>query len=117
MRPPVGRHSSGRAWHRLGGRTVLRWRQGGPVVKLVGLEAPEPVLTRLEASDDRVPGRGGVGARVLGRRRVAAADVPALGAPPQVEPPPAGRLALNAPRAARRNRRVDPRYGCHWSPF
>src|SRR5215469_145760 len=96
---------------------VFRWRQFGAVaVKLVGLEAPEPVLTRLEASDDRVPGRGGVGARVLGRRCVAAADVPALGAPPQVEPPAAARLAFHAPRTTRWYGRIDSRCSRHSSP-
>ena len=45
-----------------------------------------------------------VRARVLRRRGVAAADVPALRAPPQVDPPAAGRVALDAAGAARRHR-------------
>ena len=52
-----------------------------------GLEVPEPGLAGLEAPDDRVPGRGRVRAGVLRRRAVAAADVPALRAAPQVNPP------------------------------
>ena len=50
--------------------------------------------------------RGGV----LRRRGVAAADVPALGAPAQVQPPPAGGVALHAAGPARRHRRVDARH-------
>ncbi len=48
-----------------------------------------------------------MGARVLARRRVTAADVAALRAAAQVEPPAAARRALDAPRAARRDARVD----------
>ena len=65
---------------------------------------PEPALARLEAADHRVPGGLRVRGRVLGRRGVAAADVPALRAAAQVEPPAAGRLALDAAGAARRRR-------------
>src|SRR4051812_20085645 len=52
-------------------------------------------------------------AGVLGRRGVAAADMAALRASAQVEPPPAGCVALDAPRSARRDRRVDTRDGGH----
>ena len=47
-------------------------------------------------------------AGVLARRRVATADVATAGAAPQVEPPPVGRIALDAAGAARRRCRIDP---------
>src|SRR5215467_15695365 len=68
---------------------------------------PEPALPRLEAADHRVAGFLGVRGGVLRRRGVAAADVPALGAAAQVQPPAARRLALGAAGAARRDGRVD----------
>ena len=39
---------------------AARQREFGPLVALVGLVVVEPVLARLEALDERVPGRGGV---------------------------------------------------------
>src|SRR6266516_6292101 len=47
--------------------------------------APEPVLARLERLDDRMRDRPRVLRRVLVRRRVAAADVAARHAAPQVQ--------------------------------
>src|SRR5262249_22664123 len=79
--------------------------------------APEPGLPRLEAADDRVPGGRRVRARVLRRRAVTAADMPALGAPPQVEPPGAGRLALDAAAPGARREGVDPPGGGHAGSF
>src|SRR3954470_23196072 len=59
-------------------------------------EAPRPVLARLERAHDRMA----VGARVLAgmaaRRAVAAADVAALQADPQVDPLAAARQAVLA---------------------
>src|SRR5215831_8118455 len=105
---PVGRHPAGRAGCRLIGRVAVRrgQRRAG-LVELVGLVAPEPGLTRLEAADDRVPGGRRVRARVLRRRGVTAADVPALGTPAQVEPPAAGRLALYAAGPGGRHAGLD----------
>src|SRR5215475_14824638 len=94
---PVGRHPAGRARDRLIGGVAVRRGQLRPgFIELVRRIAPEPGLPRLEAADDRVPGGRRVRARVLRRRGVAAADVPALGTPAQVEPPAAGRLTLHA---------------------
>src|SRR6185369_2958593 len=59
----------------------------GAVVVLGLAVVPEPVLARLEAADDRVTARGRVGGGVLGRGRVTAADVAALGTTAEVEPP------------------------------
>src|SRR6516165_1667103 len=85
------------------GRGQLRAAAVHPVLRV----APEPRLAGLEAPDERVPGGGRMGAGVLGRRRVAAADVPALRTPAQVEPPAPNIVALGAARPARRDRRVD----------
>jgi hypothetical protein len=67
-----------------------------------------------------VPGRRGVGAGVLHRGRVAAADMPARRAPAQMNPPAPGRVALDASRATGWDRRIDQgshdahlRYGGH----
>jgi len=87
---PVSRHAPGRSGHRLRQRVVFRRSQDRAVGVLLRGVAPEPVLVRLEASDDWMPGVGCVVAGVLRRRRIAAADVPAMGAAPQVEPPAAG---------------------------
>src|ERR671928_157890 len=62
---------------------------------------PVPVLARLVGLDVRVPGRAEMPGGVLGGGGVAAADVPALGAPAQVHPPAAHRVAVDATRAAR----------------
>jgi PPOX class probable F420-dependent enzyme len=89
-------------------RVVVRRGQfRAPLVQPVVGVAPEPGFLGLEALDDRVPGLLGVGAGVLGRRGVAAADVAALGAAAQVEPPAAGRVALGAAGPAGGHRRVD----------
>src|SRR6266516_2513317 len=115
---PVARHPAVRAGGRLIDRVVVRWGQRRPgLVELVGRIAPEPGLPRLEAADDRVPGGRRVRARMLRWRAVAAADVPALGAPPQVEPPAAPLLALDAASPGGRRKGVDPRNGGHAGSF
>jgi hypothetical protein len=48
-----------------------------------------------------------VGSRMLCRRRVAAADVPALCAPPKMQPPTAALKALYATIAARCDARIN----------
>jgi hypothetical protein len=47
----------------------------------------EPVLTRLEAGDDRMPSCRRMLGCMLARRTVAASDVPALRAPTEMKPP------------------------------
>jgi RNA polymerase sigma factor (sigma-70 family) len=59
-------------------------------------EAPRPVLARLDRADDRVAAGAGVGGRVAHGRVVAAPDVAALEADPQVQPLRAGGQALGA---------------------
>src|SRR4051794_7801999 len=108
---PVRRHLAGRAGHRLVDRVTGRRRELGSGDVLLGLVVPEPGLAGLEAAGDRMAGRAGMGCRVRGQRGIAAADVAALRAPWEVDPPPLAFTgqALRAPGAARRHRRVDPR--------
>src|SRR5712691_6174617 len=110
---PVPRHSVFGPGHPLVNRMVLRRRELWPLVGFLGVVAVEPVLTWLEAADERMPGGRGVRGRVLHGRGVAAADVPALRAPAQVHPPAASGIALDAPGTARRHRRVNARYLAH----
>src|ERR1700730_10445840 len=107
---PAAGNPPGRARGRLIERVVFGRCQRWPVVVVLGLIAPEPVFAGLEAADYRMPGRRGMSGRVLRRRGVAAADVPALGAPAQMQPPSTGGVALHTAGPARRNRRVDPRH-------
>ena len=104
---PVGRDPVARARRGLVDRVRGRRGELGPVDVPFGAEVPEPGLTGLEAAHDRVPGLGRVRTGMLGRRGVAAPDVPALGAAAQVEPPPAGVLALCAAGAAGWHRGID----------
>src|SRR5580692_1784114 len=99
--------------HRLVERVMLGRRELRAVVGLIGLEAPEPVLAGLEAADERMSCGLRVRGSVLFRRGVAAADVSALRAPAQVQPPTARRLAFDAAGPAGRNGRVDSRHLGH----
>src|SRR3954470_3931841 len=107
MQLPVGRDPAARSGHGLVGGVSLRRGQGRAVEVPLGGEVPEPALTGLEAAHDRVAGGRRVLPRVLTGGGVAAADVPALGAAAEVEPPAAAVLAVRAPRAAGRRRRID----------
>ena len=93
---PVSRHAPGRSGYRLCQRVVLRRSKDRAVGVLLRGVVPEPILTRLEAGYDGVARRLCVSRSVLRGRAVAAADVTALSAAPQVEPPAAGRQALHA---------------------
>ncbi|CRK52910.1 hypothetical protein RHCRD62_50113 [Rhodococcus sp. RD6.2] len=93
-------------------RGLIQWVVPGlgefrSLVHPLGPVVPEPVLARLVALYERVTGRGGVRRRVLRGRRIAAPDVPALGAATQVHPPPLRGVAIDATRSARRHVRRD----------
>src|SRR5271165_3982201 len=108
MQLPVGWYPACRAWHRLVQGMVLRRSQRWPaLVHLLSLVVPEPFLARLEAPDQRVPGRLRVRGRVLRWRGVAAADVPASGTAAEVDPPAADFITLHAASPAGRNGRVN----------
>ena len=63
-------------------RKQLRTLDHPPLLVIV-----EPILTRLEAGDDRMPGCRGMLGRMLARRTVAATDVPTLRTPTEMKPP------------------------------
>src|SRR4029077_2202256 len=113
VEPPVTRHARLRARHALVERMMLRRSQRRPREGILCLVVPEPVLAGLEAADDRMPRDLRVRGRVLRGRAVAAPDVAALGAPAQMDPPAAARVALDAARPARWHRRVDARNLAH----
>ena len=104
---PVGGDPAGWPGNRLVQRVVFGRGEGRTAAVVVGAVVPEPVLTRLEAADDRVAGGSCMGAGVLAGRIVAAADMATLGTAAKVEPPAVGREAFNASGAARRDARVD----------
>src|SRR6476661_4834406 len=114
---PVGGHRASRAGSRLVERVVERPGQlRTHETPLLG-EVPEPVLARLERPDHRVSRRLVVVGGVLARRRVAATDVSALGATPQVHPPPLCRKAFHTSVTTRADLRVDARLLlCHQPP-
>ena len=65
VRLPVRRHVTAGPGRGLVLRVVGRWSQRRPVVRLLGAVVPEPVLTRLEALDELVPGLDEVAGCVL----------------------------------------------------
>jgi hypothetical protein len=94
---PIGRDPPGWPRHRLIHGVVLGRREARALEELVGGVAPEPIFTRLEASDDGVTRRACVSGRMLTGRVVTTSNVSALGTPSEMKPPPAGRKALHAP--------------------
>ena len=85
-----------------GDRTILRCR---PIPEIEGRfvdVAPAPALRRIVALDDRMPGGVEVGGGVPAGRLVAAADMAAGAADPQMQPLAS---ALQALLAAERTRR------------
>src|SRR6516165_7577582 len=91
--------------------------EGFAVEKLLGPIVVHPVFPRLVAGDDGVLRLARVWRGVLRGRVVTTADVPALGATPQVQPPPTGPLALDTARSARWDRRVDSLLCHHVQPL
>ncbi len=110
---PVNRHPTVGTRRRLLDRVVQRRSKIRPFVELLVGIAVEPVLAGLVRTDPlmvllaRVPGR------MLGGGLVAAADVTALRAPAQMEPPTAATVAL--PTAGPAGRNVPGRFQAHYS--
>lgn len=107
MSLPVSRHATPRSRDRLVDRMVMWRRQLWTVDVLLRRVVEEPVLAGLIALDDGVSAFLRMVARVLGWGGVAATDVTAACASTKVEPPTAGRKALDAACAAGRHRRID----------
>ena len=108
---PIRRHASGRPRRWLLGRTRGGRRQLGTSHHRFRLVVEEPVLAGLETLDVAMPGGVGVCGRVLPWRCVATADMAALSAPAQVNPPTLGLggVTFGAAGAARCNGEVNPR--------
>jgi hypothetical protein len=85
--PPVAGHRPGWAGHGLVRRVAVGRGQDRALEERACPIVEEPVLAGLEALRHRVPGGPMVGAGVLARRVIAAADVPAPGASAQMQPP------------------------------
>jgi hypothetical protein len=104
---PVSGYSPRGAGRGLIERMMLWWGEWRTVVELFGAVVPEPVLAGFEAADQGVTGIGRVVAGVLRGGGVATADVPALGAAPEMKPPTACRQAFGASGAGGRSRGVN----------
>jgi hypothetical protein len=101
QRFPIGRNSPcrSRCWLIL--RMRMRRKQLHTPDHVARLVIEEPILTRLEAGNDRMPCCRGMLGRMLARGTVAATDVPTAGTPTEMKPPPFG----------------DPRHSTHPSPL
>lgn len=84
----------------------------GAVLDLPGAVVPEPVLVGFKALNDTMPGLLGVSGGVLVERIIAASNMAAGGASPQMEPPRTGLVALDASVSGRRDFSVD--HFCHF---
>jgi hypothetical protein len=84
---PVGRHSSGGSRCGLTCGMGVRRKQFDPWNHRLLLVIVEPVLTRLEAGDDRMPRGCRMAGCMLAGRTVAASDVSALRAATEMKPP------------------------------
>jgi hypothetical protein len=104
---PVCGDAAGRSRCRLPARVMRRLRQRRAFVELLSPVVPEPVLPRLEALDDRVPGLPRMVRGVLGGRGVTTTDMSALSAAAQVQPPAIARHAFRTAGAVRWYRRFD----------
>ncbi len=113
---PVGRHPSRRTGNWLVQGMVLWWEEVRALIHLLVAVVEEPVLTRLEALDERVPAGPCVGRRMLLGRVIAAANMSALGASAKVKPPRAALLALQAAGSAGWHCDLDTRRLGHGGP-
>jgi len=100
-------------------RWLVRWmptrcRKRRAVDEVLRAVIVEPLLAWLETRDDRMAGLVIVRGRMLARRCVAAADVPALRTTPEVQPPTACGQALDATVSTRPDSRINSRgLMCH----
>jgi hypothetical protein len=105
---PVGWHPSCRSRRRLIFRMRVRRKQLHTLDHPLLLVIEEPLLTRFEAGNDRMPCRCRMPGCMLARGTVAASDVPTLRAPAEVKPPTfRGRQTFHTPIATRFRSGVD----------
>ena len=101
LRLPIARNATLRTGHRLILGMPARWPQLRAFDRVFGLVVVEPLFAGLKACDHPMTGFLEVRGRVLVRRTIAAADVPALGAAAEMEPPAAACQAFDAPGSGR----------------
>jgi hypothetical protein len=106
---PIRRDPAPRSWSGLAQGMGSRWRESLAFHLALGLEVPKPPFTRFEALNDGMPGGVEMLARVLRRRAVATADVPAFRAAAKMKPPIAGGQTLHASGSTWRNGGVNAR--------
>src|SRR5437764_15388191 len=104
---PVQRHTTPRTGNRLVRGVVRWWCEPRPLHVVISSVVVEPVLTRLEARQDRMARGAGVRRCMLRWRLVATTDMAAGRAPTQVKPPPADSLTVLAAGTARNSGRID----------
>src|SRR5271155_1066403 len=105
---PIGWNSPCRSRGWLILRMRMRRKQLHTLDHCLLLVIVEPILTRLEAGNDRMPCFCGMLGRMLARRTVAATDVPTLRTATEMKPPAfRRRQAFDAPIATRLRSGVD----------
>ena len=108
QRLPVGWYPSRRSRYGLTFRMRVRRRQFHTPDHPLLLVIEEPVLARLKAGYDRMPGCRRMLRCVLTRRTVTASDVPTFRTPAEMKPPPSWRCqAFHTPIATRLRSGVD----------
>ena len=107
QRSPIARHTARGARDRLIERMRARWCQFCTRNHGFFFVVVEPLLTGFEAGNDRMAAHFGMPRGVLPRRAITTADVTALRAAPQVQPPPGCCQAFHAAISAGLRRRVD----------
>jgi hypothetical protein len=110
---PIPWHLSGGTGNRLALWVVFGRGERRPFVELLRRVVPEPILSRLEATDDAVLRALCMRRGMLARRGVAASDVAALRAAPEMEPPAPGFEAFDASGSTRGDGWIDS-FVCHW---
>jgi len=110
---PVLRYPAGRSRSGLGLRVTLRGGKFRSVEIDTLRVVPEPVLSRFIALDDGMPRSARMSAGVLGWRRFTTSNVSARSAPAQMQPPPAGREAVDTAVAAGECSRINCRLFWH----
>jgi hypothetical protein len=106
---PIHWDSTPRSWSGLA-QGVGMWRREPLAFDLaVALEVPKPRFTGFKALHDGMAGGVEMLARMLGRRAIAAADVPAFRTTAKMKPPAASGQTIYASSSTGRHRRINTR--------